>query len=89
MAVLSKPDILKHYKAGNIIIDPFNPSNLSNTSYDVRLGKNFYRQSSMKHIQTVNPFYKKSMEKLYIKVEEAVSVKEIKSDLNPFHNFSN
>ncbi len=89
MSVLSKPDILKHYKAGNIVIDPFNPSSLANTSYDVRLGPNFYRQSSMKHIQTVNPFYQKSMETMYSKIEEAVPVKEIKSDLNPFYNLTN
>ena len=89
MSVLSKPDILKHYKAGNIVIDPFNPSSLANTSYDVRLGPYYYRQSSMKHIQTVNPFYKKSIEKMYSKIEEAVSVKGIKSDLNPFYNLTN
>lgn len=86
MAVLSKPDILKHYKAGNIVISPFNLSNLANTSYDVRLGSAFYRQSSMKHIQTVNPFYQKSIEKMYSKVEEAVAIKDIKSGLNPFYN---
>lgn len=89
MAVLSKPDILKHFKAGNIVIDPFNPSNLANTSYDVRLGPFFYRQSSMKHIETVNPFSQESIEKLYPKMEEAVSVKEMKSDLNPFTNLTN
>lgn len=89
MSVLSKPDILKHYKVGNIVISPFNPANLANTSYDVRLGPYFYRQSSMKHIQTVNPFYQKSMEKMYSKIEEAVPVKEIKSDLNPFYNLTN
>lgn len=84
MGVLSKPDILKHYKAGNIVIDPFDPSSLANTSYDVRLGPYFYRQSSMKHIQTVNPFYQDSIEKMYSKVEEATPVKGLKSELNPF-----
>ncbi len=88
MAVLSKPDILKHYKAGNIVIDPFDSSNLANTSYDVRLGLYFYRQSSMKHIQTVNPFYQKSIEKMYDKIEEAVPVKGLKSELNPFNNLT-
>jgi dCTP deaminase len=89
MSVLSKPDILRHYKAGNIVISPFNLSNLANTSYDVRLGASFYRQSSMKHIQTVNPFYQKSLEKMYSRIEEAIPVKELKSELNPFHNFTN
>jgi len=85
MSVLSKPDILKHFKEKNIIIDPFNLKNLSSTSYDVRLGSFFYRQSTMQHIQTVNPFNQKSVEKMYPKLEEAISVKGIRSELNPLH----
>lgn len=86
VSVLSKPDIIKHYKAGNIIIDPFNPDNLSNTSYDVRLGMYFYRQLGMQHTETFNPFYKESMEKMYSKVEEAKLVKELVSKTNTFTN---
>jgi len=88
MSVLSKPEIIKHYKAGNVIIDPFNPDNLSNTSYDVRLGMYFYRQLSPEHSQIFNPFYKESMEKMYAKVEEATPVKELKSKINPFYNLN-
>lgn len=87
MSLLSKPDILKHYKAGNIVVEPFNTSNLANTSYDVRLGNYFYRQQGMKHTQTLNPFWQKSMEKMYSKVEEAIHISEIRSQINPFHNF--
>lgn len=86
MGVLSKPDILKHYTGGNIVIEPFNPHNLANTSYDVRLGKYFYRQAEMKYTQTLNPFWQKSMEKMYSTVEEAVYVSEVRSKVNPFHN---
>ena len=57
MSVLSKPEILKHLKAGNIIISPFNPDNVANSSYDVRLGKLFFRQDPIKHSQILNPFY--------------------------------
>ena len=89
MSVLSKPDILKHFQEGNIVIDPFNPDNLANTSYDVRLGPYFYRQSSMKQTEIVNPYSQKSIEKLYPVMEEAVSVKGIKSDLNSFLNLTN
>ncbi len=88
MAVLSKPQIIKHLKAGNIFIDPFNEANLANTSYDVRLGKYFYRQSPMDHTQTLNPFWEKSVRKMYPLVEEAQSVKRYKSDRNPFYGLT-
>ena len=42
---LSKPDILKHLRAGNIVIHPYNERNLANCSYDVTLGANYYRES--------------------------------------------
>jgi len=87
MSVLSKPQILKHKKEGNIIIEPFNLQNLSNTSYDVRLGRNFFRQKEVKRTQTVNPFYEKSIRKMYDEHETATLIKEIKSNLNPFHGF--
>ncbi len=86
MSVLSKPDILKHYKAGNIVIEPFNEANLANASYDVRLGKFFYRQTALKHSQTLNPFWQPSIEKMYANLEEASYVKELISETNPYHN---
>ncbi len=89
MAVLSKPEILRHLKAGNIVIEPFNEDNLANSSYDVRLGKYFYRQNAIKHTQTLNPFWEKSVtERLYSKLEQAIPVSELRSKLNPFHNLS-
>jgi len=88
MSVLSKPEILKHLKAGNIIITPFNLDNAANSSYDVRLGKYFFRQDPIKHSQVLNPFYEKSVRRMYNGVEEAILVSEIRSRLNPFHGFS-
>ncbi len=88
MSVLSKPEILKHFEAGNIVIEPFNPQNLSNTSYDVRLGNYFYRQLTLKHTEILNPFHQESLNKMYAKLEEAVSVKELKSKINLFQNLS-
>lgn len=85
MSVLSKPEILKHLKAGNIVISPFNPNNVANSSYDVRLGKYFFRQDQIKHSQILDPFYEKSVREMYDGVEEASLVSEIKSKLNPFH----
>jgi len=86
VSVLSKPEILKHYKLGNIVIDPFNPSNLGNASYDVRLGSHFYRQLTLKHTEILNPFSQESLNKMYAKLEEAVLVKELKSEINSFQN---
>lgn len=40
---LSRPDILRHLKEGNLIIYPFEERNLGTVSYDVTLGENFYR----------------------------------------------
>jgi dCTP deaminase len=86
MGVLSKPDILKHYKAGNIIIDPFNKESLANASYDVRLGAFFYRQKHLTHTELLNPFSKESLEKMYEKCEEALPVKQITSQINKLEN---
>ena len=85
MSVLSKPEILRHFKIGNIIISPFNKDNVANSSYDVRLGKYFFRQDPIKHSQVLNPFYEKSLRRMYDGAEEAVFVSEIRSKLNPFH----
>ncbi|HET7099136.1 MAG TPA: hypothetical protein VFI61_02800 [Patescibacteria group bacterium] len=89
MSVLSKPEILKHLKSGNITIFPFNPDNVANSSYDVRLGKYFFRQNPIKHSQVLNPFYEKAIRSMYDEVEEAILVSEIKSKLNPYHNLKN
>ncbi len=88
MSVLSQPDILKYYNEGLIVIDPFNIKNLANASYDVRLGKYFYRQSELRHTVTFNPFDEKSLNTLYTKNEEAESVSSLKSQQNPFINLS-
>lgn len=85
MSVLSKPEILKHLKVGNIVIDPFNKDNVANSSYDVRLGKYFFRQDPIKHSQVLNPFYEKSLRRMYDGVEDATPVFEIRSGLNPFY----
>ena len=86
--VLSKPLIKKHLKAGNIVIDPFNEKNLSNTSYDVRLGKYFFRQSEMPHTQAFNPFHEGAVKRLYSKVEEAIPVSKMSSGVNSYEGLS-
>lgn len=39
MSILTDGAILREIKAGNIVIDPFNPAQLGSNSYDVRLGR--------------------------------------------------
>jgi len=41
--LLSAPAILRHRQQGTIVIDPFNSKNLGNASYDVTLGRYYYR----------------------------------------------
>lgn len=60
MTVLSDKDIMKEKKIGNLIINPFDITQLSNTSYDVTLGENYYTPCQGKTI--INPFSKKLME---------------------------
>lgn len=66
------------------MIDPFNEKNLVNTSYDVRLGKFYFRQKHLDHIKTLNPFDEKSLRKLYSDVSEAIPVSQVRSLDNPF-----
>lgn len=90
MSVLSKKDILRHMKGDNIVISPFEIGNLGNTSYDVRLGKYYYRQQPLsKQTQVFNPFYEKSLRRMYNSYEIAVPVKDVKSTINPYHNLKN
>lgn len=88
MGVLSKPTILKYLREGIIIIDPFNEENLNNSSYDVRLGKYFFRQKNMDNISIFNPFDENSVKDMYHNVEQAIPVGEIKSKKNPFKNLN-
>lgn len=43
---LSDMGILRHFLAGNIVIEPFNLKNLTPNSYEVSLGRYYYRQRS-------------------------------------------
>lgn len=55
--VLSDLGILRHMLAGNIIIYPFDPRQLSTNSYDVTLGENYYRleENSRTHARFKTP----------------------------------
>lgn len=53
MSVLNNEQIMKYRDSGDLVIEPFNPKNLKTSSYDVRLGKYFYREQ--KPPSTGNP----------------------------------
>lgn len=44
-SLLSRPEILRHYFAGNIAIDPFDPESVGTNSYDVTLGEYVWREN--------------------------------------------
>ena len=46
MSILSAPAIAAERKSGNIVIEPYDPAQLNNTSYDVRLGKWYFMEKS-------------------------------------------
>lgn len=76
---LSKPAILEQHGRG-IIIDPFENSSLKTTSYDVRIGRFFFRQhrseESGHHI--FNPYDEQSVRDYYGEVQEAQPARDHK-----------
>lgn len=61
--LLSSTAIKRHLKDKNIIISPFNEKNLGNCSYDVTLGKHYYKELHPKESYTIyNPY---NMEDVY------------------------
>ncbi len=64
--LLSRNAIKKHMRDGNIIISPFKDANLANCSYDVCLGKYFYREKPPKESYTIyNPYNEKDVERVW------------------------
>ncbi len=46
-AILNNEEIIDEISKGNIIIDEYNPNNLGNNSYDVRLGEYYYKEQNL------------------------------------------
>lgn len=56
-SLLSKPQILRHYEQGNIIIHPFDEKNVNTVSVDVRLGEHYFRPRRQEvNLSVFNPF---------------------------------
>eukprot|EP01130_Rhizamoeba_saxonica_P001003 TRINITY_DN1087_c0_g1_i1.p1 TRINITY_DN1087_c0_g1~~TRINITY_DN1087_c0_g1_i1.p1 ORF type:complete len:230 (+),score=60.52 TRINITY_DN1087_c0_g1_i1:64-753(+) len=69
-SLLSDQAILRMMDAGKIVIEPFTRGHLSTSSYDVTLGKNYYRETQptdfdlYKH-HVYNPFSEKDVERVW------------------------
>lgn len=64
--LLSRNAILRHIKEGNIIIDPFSEKNLTSASYDITLGKYYWRESYHNGSTiSYNPYSKKDVERVW------------------------
>jgi deoxycytidine triphosphate deaminase len=63
--MLSDTEILKHMETGHIVIEPFEKNNLQPNSYDVRLGRWYYRSRAYidQKEEIVNPYNPRSSER--------------------------
>lgn len=75
--LLSNTAILRHFKKGNIVIDPFRKENLNTASYDISLGKYYYREDEPREGYTIyNPYQKEEVERVWGKKwDEAMPLK--------------
>lgn len=72
LSLLSDLRILEEIKKGNIVADPFKRENLKSASFDVSLGKYFFRERHPKiHAPFFNPYNKLHVEKVWGVKDEA------------------
>lgn len=87
-AVLCDHDIIKEMEKNHIIIEPFNKANLANGSYDVRLGKNYYRSNP--DMKTLNPWNESQIKRYWGQshiAEKATQENAEELGLNPGEKF--
>ena len=72
-SLLSRGMILQHIKDGNIFISPFDAKNVQTTSYDVRLGANFFQEQPFRtSIRKIfNPFNPADIKRYWGEPQEA------------------
>jgi dCTP deaminase len=75
--LLTRDKAIEHWKAGNIVIYPYNLLNHQTTSYDARLGKWYFREQRFRGSRAVlNPFSKADVEKYWGEAQQAVRAAE-------------
>ena len=62
--LLSQKAILRHFKKGNIIIEPFYKRKLQTASYDVSLGEWYFRESHPEGRETIHNVYDEQSTKI-------------------------
>ncbi|MBU3934478.1 deoxycytidine triphosphate deaminase [Patescibacteria group bacterium] len=87
-SLLSKDMILHHRKIGNIFIFPFNKQNLGTTSYDARLGENFFQEQPFRTVsrRIFNPFNPEDIKRYWGEPQKAVVAKEWMKENGPLVN---
>jgi dCTP deaminase len=87
-SLLSKRMILEHKKQENIFINPFNPQNLHTTSYDVRLGENFFQEQSFRasNRRIFNPFDPANIKRYWGKPQKAINAYNWMEENGPLEN---
>src|SRR3989344_8063396 len=87
-SLLSKDQILIQKNLGNIFIEPYNPKNLQTTSYDVRLGENYFSEqpfrSSSRRI--FNPFNPADIKRYWGEPQKAMQAKTWTAENGPLEN---
>ncbi len=87
-SLLSTAQILRHIKLGNIFISPFVRPNLKTTSYDVRLGENFFQEqpfrTSLRRI--FNPFNPSDIARYWGKPQKAMLASDWTKENGPLEN---
>jgi dCTP deaminase len=77
MAVLSDSQVLTAMNSGRIIISPFTRSHLSNCSYDVTLGAEFYRANT--EVKILNPWSKTHIDAFWGDLQTASVATEVEA----------
>lgn len=87
-SLLSKEMILWHQSKGNIFINPFDGNNLQTTSYDVRLGRNFFQEQSFRTSfrRIFNPFNPADIKRYWGEPQEAIRAEEWARGNGPLEN---
>lgn len=87
-SLLSRDMILWHKEKGNIFISPFNPQNLQTTSYDVRLGENFFQEQPFRAScrRIFNPFNLEDIRRYWGEPQKAITASDWVEKNGPLDN---
>ena len=76
MGVYSNTQIQTDLESGNIVIEPFNPSHINGSSYDVLLGEYFYKSGNEEPNKLYNPYSEKNVATHFGEVMRAQPLRE-------------